>query len=61
MEEFLHMGGYARFVWPAYGLGFLVLAWNIWSALKLQRDALERARRRVAIGRTEETDNGNRS
>ena len=53
MEDFLHMGGYARFVWPAYGLGLLVLAWNIWSALRLQRDALARARRRAEIGRTE--------
>jgi heme exporter protein D len=61
MQEFLHMGGYARFVWPAYGLGFVVLAWNIWSALRLQRDALERARRRVVIGRPEDSDNGNRS
>ena len=60
MQDFLHMGGYARFVWPAYGLGFVVLAWNIWSALKLQRDALERARRRAAIGRSEESGNGNR-
>ena len=53
MEEFLHMGGYARFVWPAYGLGFLVLAWNVWSALRLHREALIRARRRAEIGRTE--------
>ena len=53
MEDFLHMGGYARFVWPAYGLGFLVLAWNVWSALRLQRTALARARRRAEIGRTE--------
>ncbi len=60
MEDFLHMGGYARFVWPAYGLGFLVIVWNIWAALRLQRDALERARRRVVIGRTEDRDNGNR-
>ena len=58
MQDFLQMGGYARFVWPAYGLGLLVLAWNIWSALRLQRDALERARRRAAIGRMEEGDNG---
>jgi len=53
MEHFLNMGGYARFVWPAYGLGFLVLAWNVWSALRLQRDALERARRRALIGSTQ--------
>lgn len=60
MEDFLHMGGYARFVWPSYGLGLIVLAWNIWSALRLEHHALERARRRAAIGRTEESDNGNR-
>jgi len=53
MEDFLHMGGYATFVWSSYGLGFLVLAWNVWAALKLQRDALERARRRAVIARTE--------
>ena len=56
MEEFLHMGGYARYVWPAYGLGLLVLGWNIWSALRLHRNALERARRRAVIG----DDPGNR-
>ncbi|HUO96569.1 MAG TPA: heme exporter protein CcmD [Steroidobacteraceae bacterium] len=50
MQEFLNMGGYARFVWPAYGLGLVVLCWNIWSALHLHRTALERARRRAAIG-----------
>lgn len=53
MEEFLHMGGYARFVWASYGLGLLVLAWNVWAALKLQRDALARARHRAVIARTE--------
>ena len=26
MSDFLHMGGYAAFVWPAYGATFLVLA-----------------------------------
>jgi len=51
MQEFLNMGGYARFVWPAYGLAFLVLGWNIWSALRLQRDALARALKRAAIAR----------
>jgi heme exporter protein CcmD len=60
MEEFLHMGGYARFVWPAYGFGLLVIVWNIWSALRLQRTALASARRRAVIGRTEGNDNGNR-
>jgi heme exporter protein D len=25
LDHFLAMGGYARFVWPAFGLAFLVL------------------------------------
>jgi heme exporter protein D len=25
LDQFLAMGGYARFVWPAFGLAFLVL------------------------------------
>ena len=25
MEQFLAMGGYARFVWPAYGVAVVVL------------------------------------
>jgi heme exporter protein CcmD len=26
------MGGYARYVWPCFGLALAVLAWNVWSA-----------------------------
>lgn len=50
MTEFLAMGGYARFVWPAYGLAAVVLvgmavqsyrAWrrqqSLWSALEATR------------------------
>ena len=48
MEEFLHMGGYARFVWPSYGLAFAVIAWNVWSAIHLGRSARTQALRRVA-------------
>lgn len=58
MEEFLHMGGYARFVWPSYGLALLVLGWNIWSALRLGRAARARAERRLAATATEGRDNG---
>jgi heme exporter protein CcmD len=49
MGDFLHMGGYARFVWPAYGLAFAVLAWNVWSAVRLHASARARALRRLAI------------
>jgi heme exporter protein D len=50
LQRFLEMGGYARFVWPAYGLAVLVLAgmavqsyraWRrqhgLWSALSAMR------------------------
>jgi heme exporter protein D len=47
MAEFLHMGGYAHYVWPAYGLTALVLAWNAWSALRLRRAQLAAARLRA--------------
>ncbi|MCX7058015.1 MAG: heme exporter protein CcmD [Pseudomonadota bacterium] len=49
MHEFMNMGGYGRYVWPSYGLAAAVLLWNIWSAMRLQRQALEHARRRAAI------------
>jgi heme exporter protein D len=49
MDDFLHMGGYARFVWPAYGLALAVLAWNAWSAVRLHARARERALRRSVI------------
>lgn len=29
LESFLEMGGYARFVWPSYGLVLIVLVLNL--------------------------------
>ncbi len=37
VAEFLHMGGYAQFVWPAYGIAFVVLLANLVSALSQAR------------------------
>jgi heme exporter protein D len=45
MMEFLHMGGYAPYVWSAYGITLLVVALNIWSANRRRAETLERARR----------------
>ena len=47
VAEFLAMGGYAAYVWPAYALVFAVLALNIWSARRSHERALEEARRRL--------------
>ncbi|NIJ41273.1 heme exporter protein D [Parvibaculum indicum] len=33
MAEFFHMGGYAAFVWPSYGLAALVFIGVIWQSL----------------------------
>ena len=43
MSEFLHMGGYAAYVWSAYALAAVVLVWNIRSAVVAHREAKLRA------------------
>jgi heme exporter protein CcmD len=49
MREFLDMGGYAAFVWPAWGLTFVVVILNvIWARRSLARSR-EEARRRLVI------------
>jgi heme exporter protein D len=42
--EFLHMGGYAAYVWSAYGITLLVLVLNVWSAYRRNTMALERVK-----------------
>jgi heme exporter protein CcmD len=49
LQTFLHMGGYAEYVWPAYGLTALVLAWNWWAACRSEAEAQTSARRRNAM------------
>ena len=46
LQNFFEMGGYARFVWPAYGLTALALIWNWWSARRSETEAQSAARRR---------------
>jgi heme exporter protein D len=52
LGTFLTMGGYAQFVWPAYGAAALVLivllAWTLGAYRKRQRelDALQRQNER---------------
>jgi heme exporter protein CcmD len=47
--NFWAMGGYARFVWPCFGLAALVLAWNVWSARRLLAAARVRAQRALLM------------
>jgi heme exporter protein CcmD len=49
MNGFLHMGGYARFVWPSYALTLTIIALNIiWARRTLAR-AASAARRRLSM------------
>ncbi len=51
MSEFLDMGGYAAYVWPAYGLTLAVIVLNIlWAQRRLARSRDE-ARRRLSVQR----------
>lgn len=42
-STFWSMGGFALYVWPAFGFGFLVMVGNLVSAARLEK----RARREV--------------
>jgi heme exporter protein D len=46
LGEFLHMGGYAGYVWTAYGLTALVLILNWWAAKRREAEEQASARRR---------------
>jgi len=41
LTEFLHMGGYAFYVWTSYGLTTVVLLWNVLAPV-LQRKQILR-------------------
>ncbi|WP_203290981.1 heme exporter protein CcmD [Maricaulis parjimensis] len=45
MSEFWTMGGYAAFIWPAWGLSVLALSGLVIFALAERRAAVERLRR----------------
>jgi len=53
MTQFLRMGGYAVYVWPAVALTLIVLSLNIVWARRALALAQRDARRRLVIGRRE--------
>jgi heme exporter protein CcmD len=55
LQKFLEMGGYAEYVWPAYGLTALVLLWNWWAARRSETEAQTAALRRTEIARERST------
>jgi heme exporter protein D len=55
MAHWLAMGGYAIYLWPAYAVFFIVLAWD-WLAPALRRRRLTRELRgKLARERTRNT------
>lgn len=48
LAEFVHMGGYAFFVWTSYAIVALILALNLWLAVRRDRDLRRRLRRMLA-------------
>jgi heme exporter protein D len=53
MREFLAMGGYAAFVWPAFGLSAVVLVYNAWAARRFRARQIAAARRRAGAARNQ--------
>ncbi len=55
LREFLHMGGYAGFVWTSYGLTTLVLVLNWVSARRSEAEQRLLAMRRVTANKENQT------
>ena len=47
LHDFIHMSGYAAYVWSCYGLTLAVLVWLAWNSRRELTKELERARRRA--------------
>ena len=47
MANFLEMGGYARFVWGAFGFSLVVLIGTVWLAKRGLRQTREQLTRRL--------------
>ncbi|VAX13598.1 hypothetical protein MNBD_GAMMA24-1624 [hydrothermal vent metagenome] len=47
MKEFFHMGGYALYVWPSYGLALGILLWNIILPMRRQKQHIASIKRRL--------------
>lgn len=56
LTEFLHMGGYAFYVWTSYGLALLVLIMNLWIPIRRRRKLIADFSRRRHRDRRQ-TDN----
>ena len=50
LQAFLHMGGYAPYVWSSYAIAAVLLVLNIVLPRRAERAALRRLARRAALG-----------
>jgi len=51
LQSFLHMGGYAMYVWPAYAITFVLLIANIIAARLSYKAQLRKAHQQQRAGR----------
>lgn len=49
ISDFFDMSGYAAFIWPSYGLTFIVLVMNVVWARRLLARSRKQAQRRLAM------------
>jgi heme exporter protein CcmD len=49
MNEFFDMGGYGKYLWPAFVLGFGIVVLNLVLALNSLATAKQEARRRLEM------------
>jgi heme exporter protein D len=47
--EFLHMGGYAFYVWTSFGLALIVLSGNVLYAVKRKKKVIQQLKRRAMV------------
>ncbi|MDD5241926.1 MAG: heme exporter protein CcmD [Sulfuricella sp.] len=55
-QEFLHMGGYALYVWGSFGVTAVLIAGEIWLLRSHRQKALTLARLTVKYGRVKEDE-----
>ncbi|XDZ66317.1 heme exporter protein CcmD [Alphaproteobacteria bacterium LSUCC0684] len=54
MEEFLSMGGYAAYIWPAWSVGVLILGGITLASIHRHRQSSARLAGLTATGETDE-------
>jgi heme exporter protein D len=55
VSDFLHMGGYAPYVWTAYGITLVVIVVNAWLAVRGHARSLARVRQMSSAQPNERT------